>query len=97
MDENALLLELRTMLTIPRNLKSVVDRDGAIILDTPNNLMTPLNSTGAYVWRGLERGMMLDDIVAQLARETNTDIAIVAVDVDRFMEQLKSRHLLVTL
>jgi hypothetical protein len=82
------------MLTIPRTLRSVVNRDGAVILDIPHNAATPLNSTGAYIWQRLERGMPVDEIVAQLARETNTDIETVAADVDRFVETLKSRHLL---
>ncbi|MBB6143722.1 hypothetical protein HNQ77_001671 [Silvibacterium bohemicum] len=82
------------MLTITPNLRSVVDHDGAVILDIPNNAMTTLNSTGAYVWERLERGMTLTAIVAELASETGTDEAVVAKDVDAFMEELKSKQLL---
>jgi hypothetical protein len=87
-------LETRTMVTTPAHLRSIVDHDGAVILDIQHNAVTPLNSTGAYIWQRLEQGMLVDDIVAQLARATNTEIEIVAADVDRFLEKLKSRHLL---
>jgi len=82
------------MAAMPAHLRSIVDHDGAVILDIQHNAATPLNSTGAYIWQRLEQGMLVDDIVAQLARETNTEIEIVAADVDRFLEKLKSRHLL---
>jgi len=82
------------MITTPSHLRSIVDHDGAVILDIEHNSATPLNSTGAYIWQRLEQGMLVDDIVAQLARETNTEIEVVAADVVRFLEKLKSRHLL---
>lgn len=75
-------------------LRSIVDRDGALILNISTSEATPLNSTGAYVWQRLEQGMLIESIIADLARDTNTDVAVVASDVDRFMEQLKCRHLL---
>jgi Coenzyme PQQ synthesis protein D (PqqD) len=82
------------MPVIPTNLKHVVNSDGALILDALRNAMTPLNSTGAYVWQRLERGMLLEDIVTELANETGADRARVAVDIDHFIDDLKSRHLL---
>jgi hypothetical protein len=81
------------MISVPPHLRSIVDHDGAVILDTPNNAMTPLNSTGAYVWERLERGMALDDIITELAQATSTDRTIVGTDVNLFMEELKSRRL----
>lgn len=82
------------MITTSAHLRSIVDHDGGVILDIQHNAATPLNSTGAYIWERLEQGMLVDDIVAQLARATNTAIEIVAADVDRFMEKLKSRRFL---
>jgi hypothetical protein len=83
------------MLTNTPNIRSVVDQDGAVILDIPRNAMTTLNSTGAYIWHSLNQGMSLDAIVAQLANDTDTDATVVAVDVAAFMEELKSKHLFV--
>jgi hypothetical protein len=82
------------MPTVTPNIRSVVDHDGAVILDIPRNTMTTLNPTGAYVWERLQRGMLLDEIVAELARETGTDVTVIAADVVAFMEELKSKHLL---
>jgi hypothetical protein len=82
------------MVTITPNVRSIVDHDGAVILDMPRNAMTTLDATGAYVWQRLERGMQLDSIVAELARDTGVDAAIIAKDVADFMEQLKSKHLI---
>jgi hypothetical protein len=79
------------------HLRSIVDHDGAVILDIPRNAMTTLNPTGAYIWQRLERGMQIDAIVADLARETSADPIVVARDVGEFIEQLKSKQLVATL
>jgi len=81
------------MVTVTPNLRSIVDHDGAVILDISRNSMTTLDTIGAYVWERLERGLSVEVIVAELAQDTGADQGIVARDVDVFMEQLKSRHL----
>jgi|HubBroStandDraft_3_1064219.scaffolds.fasta_scaffold1469875_1 hypothetical protein len=81
------------MITTPGHLRSVVDHDGAVILDIPRNAMTSLNSTGAYVWKRLQRGLQVEAIVAELVHDTGCDESIVSRDVEEFMEQLKSKHL----
>lgn len=81
------------MLTTPEHLRSIVDHDGAVILDIPNNKMTTLNQTGAYIWQRLQKGVAIDQIAVELARETGADEAVVAADVNEFMEELKSKRL----
>jgi Coenzyme PQQ synthesis protein D (PqqD) len=81
------------MITVAPHIRSIVDHDGAVILDIPRNAMTTLDSTGAYVWERLQRGLQVDAIVAELARDTGADESIVSKDVEEFMEQLKSNHL----
>ena len=81
------------MIAVTPNLRSIVDHDGAVILDIPNNAMSTLNSTGAYIWQRLQRGLLLNEIVSELARETGADEDLVAADVDEFMTQLKSTRL----
>ena len=76
------------------HLRSVVDQDGAVILDMERNAMSTLNPTGGYVWDGLQRGKPVDDIISDLARETGTDVVIVDRDVRDFIEELRSKHLL---
>lgn len=81
------------MLRPPEHLRSIVDHDGAVILDIPANRMTTLNPTGAYIWQRLKEGMPPDVIVAELARDTCTERSVVEMDVAAFFEQLKAKHL----
>jgi hypothetical protein len=81
------------MVTTPAHLHSIIDHDGAVILDIPNNAMTTLNSTGAFVWERLQRGLSIDEIARELAKDTGIEASVVAMDIDAFMEQLKAKHL----
>jgi hypothetical protein len=81
------------MIILAEYLRSVVDNDGAVILDIPHNTMTTLDSTGAYVWEQLRRGVEVDAIIKKLASETHTDEEVVCQDVNSFIEQLKSKQL----
>jgi Coenzyme PQQ synthesis protein D (PqqD) len=85
------------MVTIPPNVRSIVDCDGAVILDVPNDTMTTLDATGAYVWQRLQSGLSIDAIVSELVRDTGADEAMVAKDVGTFMDQLESMHLVTTI
>jgi hypothetical protein len=84
------------MTTVTPNVRSIVDHDGAVILDIPHNTMVTLDATGAYVWQRLERGLQVGAIVAELARDTSADEGVIARDVAVFMEQLKSKRLVRT-
>jgi hypothetical protein len=76
------------------HLRSIVDQDGAVILDMERNTMSTLNPTGAYVWEGLQQGKLVDEIIANLAHETGSDLNIVDGDVHAFLEELKLKRLL---
>jgi hypothetical protein len=81
------------MVTTPAHLRSIVDHDGAVILDKSRNAMTTLDASGAYVWERLRRGLQVDAVIAELTHDTGADESVVTKDVLEFMEQLKSRHL----
>lgn len=81
------------MITVASHIRSVADHDGAVILDIPHNAMTTFNSTGAYVWERLQRGLQVDAIISELAHDTGVDELLVTKDVEEFMEQLKSKHM----
>jgi hypothetical protein len=76
------------------HLRSVVDRDGAVILDMERSAISTLNATGAYVWEGLQQGKSADEIVKDLARETGVEVGVVDRDVHDFLEELKQKNLL---
>jgi hypothetical protein len=82
------------MFSSPAHLRTVVNRDGAAILDVPRNQITTLNSTGGFIWDRLQQGRTVEQAIQDLAIESNTDPAIVERGVRAFLEQLKSEHLL---
>ena len=76
------------------HIRSVIDHDGAVILDIESSTIVTLNPTGGYIWERLKQGKLPDEIIRELAYETQTDLAIVERDVRDFLDSLKSRHLL---
>ena len=75
-------------------LQSVVDQDGAVILDIERGLITTLNATGGFVWQRLQRGEPLGVIIANLTLETGAELHEVERDVRGFVEDLKQKDLL---
>lgn len=87
-------IEMNAMTIENPHLHTVVDQDGAAILDVERGLISTLNPTGAAVWQGLKRGDALETIVANLARQTGEEALTVERDVRDFIETLKENHLL---
>ena len=81
------------MATLRPHLRSVVDHDGAVILDIEYNAMLTINSTGSYVWERLQQGKQIDEIIRELAGETGADPLTVDRDVHTFLDELKAKHL----
>ena len=75
-------------------LRTVTNQDGAAILDVPRHQITTLNSTGGFIWQRLQQGLSVEQVIRDLATETDTDRAIVEKDVHTFLEQLRSKQLL---
>jgi hypothetical protein len=82
------------MLSPAPNLRSIVNDDGAVILDIERDSISTLNPTGAYVWQGLQRGESLETIIANLARDTGEESLLVERDVREFVEDMKQKRLL---
>jgi Coenzyme PQQ synthesis protein D (PqqD) len=76
------------------HLQSIVNQDGAVILNIERGLISTLNPTGAYVWQGLQNGESLETIVLNLAHETGEEALTVERDVRDFVEDLKQKRLL---
>lgn len=75
------------------DLRAVVTAEGAAILNVRGGTISPLNSTGAYVWQGLERGEDARVIAQKLAIETGAALDVVERDVQSFIEALTGRNL----
>jgi hypothetical protein len=82
------------MVGMPPHLRSIVDHDGAVILDIKRDQFFSLNPIGSYIWERLLKGENLDQIARALAEETGTEIPAVMADVNEFVSDLKSKHLL---
>ena len=76
------------------HLRSIVNQDGAVILDAKAGRISTLNSTGAFVWQALERGEHLEAIAADLARMTGEPVDAVKDDIAAFIEALEKQDLL---
>lgn len=82
------------MVSPPAHLRSIVDQDGAVILDIKRDRFFSTNPVGAYIWTRLLKGEGFEEITKALAEETGTDISVVTTDVADFMAELKCKHLL---
>lgn len=82
------------MRTEHSHLRTMVNQDGAAILNVTTGTITVLNSTGAFVWQGLERGEDLAMIAQELARETCRQVEPLECDVRQFIQVLRDRQLL---
>jgi 6-phosphogluconate dehydrogenase (decarboxylating) len=81
-------------MSIRKELRTVANQDGAAVLDVSRNQITTMNSTGSFVWDRLLQGRTVEQVIEELATESNTDSVVVERGVRTFLEQLKSEHLL---
>jgi hypothetical protein len=88
------LAENFSMANEQSHFRTIVNQDGAVILNTTTGDITTLNSTGAFIWQALERGEALETIAADLARETGEQVDSLKRDVLEFIDALKGQRLL---
>jgi hypothetical protein len=81
------------MAIMPVHLRSIVDHDGAVILDIKRDRFFSLNPVGSYIWERLLKGEGIEQIATELADETGTEFSIVMADVSDFVADLKSKQL----
>ena len=68
--------------------------DGEIVLIDPDSEeFIGLNKVGSFVWKSLENGLAIEEIVAKLEREYGN--GTIREDVSRFVEKMRGRNLLV--
>lgn len=81
------------MTAMPAHLRSIVDRDGAVILDINRDQFFSMNPVGSYIWERLLKGEDLDRIAKALAEESGAEISVVMADVNDFVADLKRNQL----
>jgi len=77
------------------HLRTIVNHDGAAVLDTKRGMISTLNTTGGYIWQALERDECEEEIVDGLARETGESPDVIREDVNRFIAALHEQKILV--
>jgi 3-phosphoglycerate kinase len=75
------------------HLRTIANQDGAVILNSVAGTITTLNSTGAFVWQGLERGEDVDTIAQNLARETGEEVTAIRYDLLEFVACMEKAKL----
>ena len=74
-------------------LRSIVDQDGAVILDIRQDRFFSMNPVGSYIWTRLLGGECAEQIAKALADETGVELTLVSADVHSFIADLKSNQL----
>ena len=76
------------------HLCAIVNQDGAAILNSTAGTITTLNSTGAFVWQGLQRGEDAGVLAQNLARETGEEPDVIRKDLLEFIDTMKAGKIL---
>lgn len=82
------------MNTVSPHIRTVLNRDGAAVLDTHRGEIATFNQTGATIWHGLVQGKPESQIAEDLAVATGADLVQVARDVHNFVEDLLAKGLI---
>jgi len=79
---------------IRAHVQSVVDPDGAVLLDLKKGKYFSLNGIAADIWGGIEAGLTLPQIEARLAASYDAPAGRLRADVDSFVAQLARAELI---
>ena len=79
---------------VHENLRTLITQDGAIVTDIDQGLMFGLNPIGSMIWQQLTDGRSLEEITDRLTAEFAIPHQQAVVDVNEFLQQLESQHLL---
>jgi len=63
---------MKNVYRVDRSVRTVIEKDGGILLNVETGLCYGLNAMGARIWRDLSRGNAEDTVVELIAKETNT-------------------------
>ena len=83
-----------TKLRIPSYVRSVIDAEGAVLLDIRGGRYFSLNGVAAEIWRQLEAGLTLRDIETHLCGLYDASSETLRCDLAAFVERLASAKLI---
>lgn len=82
-----------TSLTIGKHVQSVIDPDGAVLLDLNRGKYFSLNGLAADIWRKLEEGLSLAQVEAHLVEKYDAPVEVLRRDLAGFVESLRKERL----
>ena len=78
---------------VSRDAVSAVLDDGAVVLNMRTRRYFSLNETGTVIWRLLETGATIPDVVAALVASYEVDEASAEAELLRLLDELASAQL----
>jgi hypothetical protein len=81
-------------LTLEPHVRSMIDGDGAVLLDLKAGRYYSLNGVGAKIWSRAEKGMTLSQIVADLQATYQVPADKLAADLAAFVRNMEEKGLL---
>lgn len=84
---------MQATVRIPNHVRSIIDPDGAVILDIRKGKYYSLNGVGAQIWIKLEAGMSVPEIENHLSTTYATPSELVRQDVAGFIASLQQKQL----
>jgi Coenzyme PQQ synthesis protein D (PqqD) len=81
------------MVIAATHLRTIIDHDGAVVLDINRDQFFSMNAVGTFIWTRLLDDEDLERIAEALALETGMDLSVVSADVNDFIADLKSKCL----
>jgi hypothetical protein len=79
---------------IRNHVRSVIDPDGAVLLNLKEGKYFSLNGIGAQIWLKLEAGSTVPEIETHLNCVYNTPAETLRRDLMEFLEELKRREMI---
>jgi hypothetical protein len=79
---------------IPQYVRSVIDADGAVLLDVRRGKYYSLNGVAAEIWRRLEAGQALPEIETDLTRTYEASGETLHRDLMEFLDRLTQGQLI---
>lgn len=79
---------------IPDRVLTAHLQDEAVLLHTGSKRYFKLNATGAWIWKGLERGLERKEIVDELCQRFEVDRETAESSLDEHLEKLREAGLL---
>ena len=83
-------------LSIPSHVMARRVGDETVILDLNSGTYFGLDPVGARIWQGLTEGLSLPEVCASVVEEFEVTLETVQTDVQRLVEELMGRGLLVS-